>query len=501
MSTILLPISAVKIGQRTRTVYNNIEELATSISEQGLIHPPTIDKDYNLIAGGRRMQALLLLSKEEHGQWREVEFNVMEGEVTPSRLRRLEIEENSQREDITWVEKMLGIDEYHRSLQAEARVEGDTWGQRATGDMLRVAQTSVSFAQTFAKLHRANPKDPVFACENMSDALQIVTQRKLDEATKLRLSKLQETRAALAKADSKLAVSGATMELVSGLKRAAAQPGGQAADSQTTNPNPDSGTGLTLTTYSKPPQKKELVSYEAVTNFYHIGDCLEMLPRLAERMTLHHIICDPPYAIDMDTLVSETGRVEEEHEVEPNILLIKNFLTCAYDVVDKSGFVCLWYAPEHYELIVSHASWLGFKVCLWPFVWCKSGANQNRAAAQNITKATEFCLFLRRSTSSILVTKQSKNYLECPSVTSATHPFVKPFPVWKYLIDSVSQEGQNLVDPFAGEGSALAAMFRLGRTPIGVEKVEAHAANGMSFLHTELNKLDIPSTVSPFDEL
>jgi len=59
----MLQISKVKIGKRIRSEYGDMQDLAKSIREHGLLHPIVVDSQYNLDAGGRR----LLVYKNENG--------------------------------------------------------------------------------------------------------------------------------------------------------------------------------------------------------------------------------------------------------------------------------------------------------------------------------------------------------------------------------------------------------------------------------------------------
>jgi DNA modification methylase len=147
----------------------------------------------------------------------------------------------------------------------------------------------------------------------------------------------------------------------------------------------------------------------------------------------------------------------------------------------------MWYDLDHHEKLQLWAGEVGFKVCRWPFIWCKTSPCSNQAAQYNITKSTEVCLMLRKSEHSVIKTKQSRNWIMAPSVATNSHPFVKPFDVWKYVIETVSVEGQTIVDPFAGEGSCLAAAFRLQRIPAGIEISETHLANGLSYVSSQIN--------------
>lgn len=58
-------ISEIKINNRFRKDYGDIESLAKSIEEIGLLHPIVINSDYELVCGGRRVEAVRLLGREE----------------------------------------------------------------------------------------------------------------------------------------------------------------------------------------------------------------------------------------------------------------------------------------------------------------------------------------------------------------------------------------------------------------------------------------------------
>jgi DNA modification methylase len=148
----------------------------------------------------------------------------------------------------------------------------------------------------------------------------------------------------------------------------------------------------------------------------------------------------------------------------------------------------MWYDLDHHEKIAGWAKEIGWKVQRWPIVWCKTSTCRNSAAQYNVTKSTEVCYMFRRSERSTIKTKKSTNYILAGTAATATHPFCKPFEVWEYLITAVSVEGQTIVDPFAGEGSALNAIFKLKREPIGIEIDEKHIASGLQYLQQELNK-------------
>lgn len=98
----IVKISELHIGQRVRDDYGDMESLANSIKEYGLLHPIVVDSNYNLIAGCRR-----LLACERIGM-KEIEAKVLE-DISEKELRALELEENIRRKDLTELEKSKNL--------------------------------------------------------------------------------------------------------------------------------------------------------------------------------------------------------------------------------------------------------------------------------------------------------------------------------------------------------------------------------------------------------
>ena len=465
----ILSLKDVIVEDRLRRDMGDIEELARCIANDGLIQPPVVeqreDGKFYLVAGGRRYAALTLLAsnenKEEAEFFAQVDFTVL-NDLSPSQRKKLELVENIYRENMTWQEKALGIADYHKLSKKEARKEGEAWTQEQTGKLLNMSQANVSIALSVADELR-NPESPLWKCDSLQSAMQFQTKQRLDEANKELMKRLAA-------------------------RREATQPIVRVA----------SNTPITTDVVAQVNQVADKaapkITKDEILSFYYQGDCLDILPTLAKSHTINHIVCDPPYGIDMDYLGGEdasrnalVSRTANEHVVSANLDLLPKFLRVAYEVIAEDGFLCMWYDLDHHEKIRKWAEQVGWKVCRWPVVWCKTSPCMNNAAQYNVTKATEVCYIMRRSEKSMIKVKQPKNYVLAGTASTATHPFCKPHEVWKYLLDMVSLEGQTIVDPFAGEGSSLASMFKMKRLPIGIEINEAHVGNGLSFIESELN--------------
>lgn len=112
----IVKLSSIDIPDRFRKEYGNMDDLKGSLEKYGqlqtiLLHKKE-DERYDLIAGARRFLACMRLGKED------VECIVKENLDELTR-RELELEENIQRKDFTWSEKIKA--EYELLLLRQAR--------------------------------------------------------------------------------------------------------------------------------------------------------------------------------------------------------------------------------------------------------------------------------------------------------------------------------------------------------------------------------------------
>lgn len=471
------PLADIIVEGRLREDMGDVTALAESIRDNGLLHPLVVERvsdeplQMALRAGGRRYAALTLLkfNKVENPNpafYNEVPVTVF-NEMPEHQRVVVELEENLARKDMNWKELVEGIVKYHKAAKRAALLDGDTWGQSKTGDMLNMKQAKISVAFKLYEQIKAGNKQ-VLEAQSVHEAMQVLFKQELDraEAEQMRRIKLKrEEQAAAASASV-----GQLPKLPSGILVAA------------TAGLPSAGAPVVTSTITR----------EDIAGFYHLGDALKVLPVLAKNTTINHIVCDPPYGIDMENLTSDNiERVQDTHQVEDNLKLLPEFLRISFDCVQEDGFLCMWYDLDHHEKIAQWARSIGWRVQRWPLVWAKTSSCSNSQAQYNLTKVTEVCYYMRRSEKSILRRKGMPNYHVSPNPRNATHPFTKPDDLWGRILDDVSGEGQTIVDPFAGEGSSLAAAFKRKRVPVGIECDEKHIASGLNYIHEHLTAKSI----------
>ena len=99
----LINIEQIKIENRIRKDFGNIQELADDIKQNGLINPPVVmqesDNTYSLLTGERRIKALKLLG------YKQVEVRTWKSLNDEEKLN-IEISENEARKDFSKSERM-----------------------------------------------------------------------------------------------------------------------------------------------------------------------------------------------------------------------------------------------------------------------------------------------------------------------------------------------------------------------------------------------------------
>lgn len=89
-----VPVASIVVGDRARKVYSNIDTLAASITSLGLLHPIVVTADRELVAGGRRLEAVKAMG------WSEVPVTVAESLSGLDEVLRAESDENTEREPL-----------------------------------------------------------------------------------------------------------------------------------------------------------------------------------------------------------------------------------------------------------------------------------------------------------------------------------------------------------------------------------------------------------------
>lgn len=434
----------------------DIESLAVSLQEHGLIQPIALERNtLNLIAGGRRLTAMKTLGWTvlEHGK-----HFVYHDEMSEATRRELELEENVRRKDMSWKERVLTIAEIHKLKSTKAILSSERWGLREAGELLGMSMANVSLILRVAQELKSGTKE-VLASETLTEAIKCMIRAKEVEAQALLAKNILQSGAATK-------LGGVTSEYLSVVKDLPTE-----IQSGTLVEDGEVPFEEFMARLNKQKQQTEspvdstlpLVEIPLSRMLIHT-DCLDFMSKMNPE-SVDHIITDPPYGIDMDMLdqqnlgMKEIDSVKAEHTVEGNLDLMKKFLPLAFKILKDKGFLIFWYDMDHHEKLQGWARNAGFKVQRWPLVWMKEHQCMNQSAQYNFTKATEVAMVCRKGMAT-LQDVQNKNYLALatpsnPEYIDLQHPFAKPFKLWQWLQVAVAYEGQLIYDPFAGVGSSL----------------------------------------------
>lgn len=171
----IIPLSSVWVDREKRQRREIGEEallqLMKSISERGLIHPIVVTREHEVIAGERRFTAISRLGHDS------IEVRYVD-EVEASELHLIELEENIRRENISWQEQTLALEQWHKLRIAE----DPSWSQKSTAEELGISHTEVSRNLALAKEIAAG-NTSVAGADKISTATNILKRKQERERT------------------------------------------------------------------------------------------------------------------------------------------------------------------------------------------------------------------------------------------------------------------------------------------------------------------------------
>ncbi len=169
-----LALKEIKVGERFREKFEDIDKLAESIHTFGLIEPIVIDENNELIAGERRFKAHQLLKMEE------IEVKYMK-DLTELEKKEVELEENIQRKQFTWQEEVTAKDQLHKLKQkihgsaSKGHEKKGVWKLKDTAKALGESVGTVSMDVQLANGMKAFP-------ELMKEKSKTMAYKKLKKA-------------------------------------------------------------------------------------------------------------------------------------------------------------------------------------------------------------------------------------------------------------------------------------------------------------------------------
>lgn len=466
-----IPLNEIKVPERIRRSVRDIDGLADSIRQHGLLCPVGLTEDKTLVYGFRRLSAVRLLGLDR------IDY-VDAREAPEDELKEMEFVENYEREDFTWQEECLGILAIYRKKRLRGMQEGWTWGVQQCSEMFKMSLGTVDYVLKVAKRLEAElalPEDKrkYWNYESANEAYRLGILGEEEDRINMDLAKQQQV-ANAAKEQALL-----DQVAVSHVERLEASPDALAEERARYEANP-----LNKIPFEEYWAERKRLADEAKNTIYlstrfHNVDCIEFMNQNPD--SYDHIITDPPYGIDMDNLnqqnqhggLVDLDRVVDAHQVDENMALLAKFFPAAYRCTRDKAFVCVCGDPMLWQHMYDTAIAAGFAVQRWPLIWRKVNQSvMNNCPGYNTTKDYEIVMLCRKP-GATLMQKRNSSIVDASNVEATKltgHPFAKPFDLTKALVEMVSLPNQTILEPFAGGGSLVLEMLKQKRNVVACEK-------------------------------
>lgn len=194
------------------------------------------------------------------------------------------------------------------------------------------------------------------------------------------------------------------------------------------------------------------------------GDCLEVMKEM-EDSSIDLILTDPPYGMDYQS----SWRTEKFDKIsdDNNLDWIPEFLKESYRILKNNTHIyifCNEYSIGQWRKELKEA---GFTIKRM-LVWVKNNHTSGDLEGDYANK-TEYIMFAHKGRRK-LNGSRSNNVWNVDRAVCENHPTVKPIPLLMFLIEKSSEEGDLILDPFAGSGTTGRACKDLHRNFILIEK-------------------------------
>lgn len=453
----IIPINSIQVDDRYRKELGPIDELAESIQQNGLITPIAVESlsenSFRLLAGERRLRACKKLG------FSEIPARLYD---TLSDLRQLqiELEENIQRKDMTWLEEIALKRQIH-ALRMEVHGPKTTknpddpgWSQNETAKLLGVTKAGLSMDLGLAKAMDQFPECDWSKCANKSDAWKQI--KKLTQ-TLIRHEGAESFHENLREIEAKL---------------------------NSTKTSPEK-----LETPEFVQQKKLVALKKKIASSYVVNDCLDGMSKLPNDFA-SLVEIDPPYAIDLAN--ARRGGLEgydQYNEISGDVYInfMRKVLTEAYRIAKPNAWLVLWFGPEPwFEPMFQLLGETGFQSRRIPALWAKP-SGQSKQPLSYFANCYEMFFYARKGNPELFKPGRSNIFAHNPLPAHLKrHPTERPGSLISELIEAFTLEGQNILVPFAGSGRTMFEAFKLKRYAVGFDLSNEYKNGFLEMLETDL---------------
>lgn len=466
-----IQVSQIDFGVRGRSVYNGIDELAESIEHVGLGQPIVLGQPwfedhsdaphYPLVAGGRRLTALISLGVTElyHASTfcpGRPGFLLREEAGTEMSNLLCEIAENRDRHDVDWRDELKMIVRAGRLIIKDGYTNGIKIIQRDLGVILGCNYNDINTAFAVYDDLVACPQD-YKDCPGLRASMAVLLKK--------------------------------NQRFLEGLQVKASTQVQIQSESKRVEVAEKDAEEYCLAVQ----QIREESTVIPVTSKLIKFNGIQFLNACHKRFD--HIICDPDFAVSKERLAAgatTSGEGIAQDSIETSLVDLQSFITLSHGAMKDQGFLVFFMDLDHWEKCQQWATEIGFAVQRWPLIWHKTDYRSNTSPAHNICKNIEYAMVCRKPGTVLATSPQMSSILAGPSEAAAKefgHPFAKPRWLWLRLFSMFTSKGQSHFDPFAGSCSSLCSALEFGLDTSGAEIQEQHWNTGILNLQKEYKKL------------
>jgi len=207
-------------------------------------------------------------------------------------------------------------------------------------------------------------------------------------------------------------------------------------------------------------------SIEEFKNKIIQGDCLEVMKQMPDK-SVDLVLTDPPYGMNYQsawrTVTPQYDKIANDDNTDWILPAISEIYRVLKD--DSHAYIfCNDYAISHFRDALEKVGFTSKRT----LVWVKNNHTSGDLEGDYANK-TEFILFVHKGRRELNGNRDT-NVLNFNRVLSELHPTQKPVDLYQYLITKSSEEGEVVLDPFAGSCTLAVACSALHRDFICIEK-------------------------------
>lgn len=436
------PLGEIRVArdERQRKHLEVDEAFLGSIKRLGVLHPIIVDRELNLIAGERRLEASRQLALPD------IPIRYFDS-LEPREQLIVELEENCKRLDLTWQDRVAATARIHwlyRSLDQK-------WTMDRTAEQLALNPRS-GLVSRYVKIARHLDEERIKSARTFNEAEGILErreQRRDGEA----LEELLDPDFNLGGGDTDGNVDGDTVDNYS---------------------HPASGGLEDLGRHSDGAGPVEHADFLSWIQSYQ-----------GPKFNLIH--CDFPYGIDHGTGPMALGLEERMYDDKPDIYwrLLEGLLDNLGRVMTLSGHLMFWYSSrdkihrQTLDMFRQKAPDLIF--ANFPLIWHKSDNSGIAPDPKHDPRHVyETCLLATRGERNLV--RITSDVYACP-MDKRLHPSCKPEPMLRHFMTMLVDESSRVLDPTAGSGAALRAAESLGAQQILGLELDADLVQRVNLFH------------------